>query len=219
MRWFRTFMFFAATAAACGAALAAPKRSGSGPSAREVYYRCKDANGLTHYGDSVPQPCRGLDTEVLNDSGIVVRMIEGEQTRLARQAREAAETKLRNEREQALQRDRTLIETYLTVEDIERLRDQRLELLIGQYRVTEQNIANLRERQDRLENQIARFRPYSGSAKAPPLPDHLAEDMVNTVRSLNVYQQSLEKNRREQKDIQTSFATDIKRFKELKGLN
>ena len=54
-----------------------------------------------------------------------------------------------------------LIETYLTVEDIERLRDQRLEQLNAQYRVTEQNIANLRERQTRLEGQIARFKPYS----------------------------------------------------------
>ena len=60
--------------------------------------------------------------------------------------REAAEAKARKEREQKLQRDRMLIETYLSVADIERLRDQRLELLAAQYRVTEQNINNLRER-------------------------------------------------------------------------
>ena len=59
------------------------------------------------------------------------------------------------------------------------------------YRVTEQNLSNLRERQTRLEGQIARFRPYSDKPNAPPLPDHLAAEMVNTVNGLRVYQESL----------------------------
>lgn len=215
MHWVRAFAIFSVAVVPCATLHAA---QGSGGSSRGAYYRCKDASGQTHYGDSMPQHCRGLDTEVLNEHGIIIRVIEGEQTRLARQAREMAEAKARKEREASLQRDRNLIETYLGVEDIERLRDQRLELLTGQYRVTEQNIANLRERQKRLEGQIARFRPYSDSDKAPPLPDHLAEEMVNTVKSLDVYLQSLEKNLQEQGEIQAAFAADIKRFKELKGL-
>lgn len=214
MHWFRTFTI-AAAALPCAVLNAA---QGSGASSREAYYRCKDASGQTYYGDSIPQRCRGLDTEVLNENGIVIRVLEGEQTRLARQARELAEARARKEREAGLQRDRNLIETYLGVEDIERLRDQRLELLLGQYRLTEQNIANLHERQKRLEGQIARFRPYSADDKAPPLPDHLAEEMVNTVKNLDVYLQSLKKNRQEQGEIQAAFAADIKRFKELKGL-
>jgi hypothetical protein len=42
--------------------------------------------------------------------------------------------------------------------------------------------------------------------------------MVNTVNGLRVYQQSLEKNRKEQADIKTTFDSDIRRFKELKGI-
>src|SRR5690606_28603010 len=116
------------------------------------------------------------------------------------------------------QRDRMLLETYLSVADIERLRDQRLDLLVAQYKVTEQNIENLRERQRRLESQIARFKPYSDKANAPPLPDHLAEEMVNTVNSLRTYQEMLTNNKREQADLIASFEEDIKRFKELKGI-
>ena len=190
----------------------------SASSSREAFFRCKDARGQTHYGDSMPPACTGFDTEVLNDKGMVLRVIEGEQTRTARLAREAVEAKARREREAREQRDRTLIETYLSVEDIERLRDQRLELLAAQYRLTEQNIVNLRERQGRLEGQIARFKPYSDSPAAPPLPDHLAEEMVNTVNGLRVYQQSLAKNRKEQQEVKSSFGADIRRFKELKGI-
>src|SRR5690606_17615676 len=118
-----TLTILAALVLLCPASHAAQR---SGTAAREAFYRCKDASGQTHYGDSLPQPCRGLDTEVLNENGITVRLIEGERSRTARQAREATETALRQERDARLQRDRTLVETYLSVEDIERLRDQRL---------------------------------------------------------------------------------------------
>jgi hypothetical protein len=185
---------------------------------REAFFRCKDRNGQTHYGDSVPPECAGLDTEVLNDRGMVLRVIEGEKSRASRLGREAVEAKERKEREQRALRDRTLIETYLTVEDIERLRDQRLELLVAQYRVTEQNLASLRERQTRLDSQVARFRPYSDNPNAPPLPENLAAEIVNTVNGLRVYQESMNANSKEQAQLREQFAADIKRFKELKGI-
>jgi hypothetical protein len=193
-------------------------RSSSSANTREAFYRCKDQKGQTHYADSMPVACQGVDTEVLNDNGTVLRIIEGESTRAARLQREAAEAKVAKEQESRRVRDRTLIETYLTVEDIERLRDQRLEMLTAQYRVTEQNMANLRDRQARLEGQVARFKPYSDNASAPPLPDHLAEEMVNTVNSMRVYEQSLARNREEQAQVKATFDVDIKRFKELKGI-
>jgi hypothetical protein len=185
---------------------------------REAFFRCKDRNGQTHYGDSMPPQCAGMDTEVLNDRGMQVRLIEGEGTRLKRLEREVVEAKARKEKEQRALRDRTLIETYLSVEDIERLRGQRLEQLNAMYRVTEQNMSNLRDRQTRLEAQIARFKPYSDNANAPPLPDNLASEMVNTVNGLRVYQESLAANRREQKELNEQFDSDVRRFKELKGL-
>jgi hypothetical protein len=184
----------------------------------EVFYRCKDRNGQTRYGDSVPPECLGLDTEVLNERGMTVRVIEGEASRAAREQREAAERKQQQEREEREQRDRMLIDTYQSVADIERLRDERLDLLVSQYKVTETNIANLRDRQSRLQAQIARFKPYSDKVNAPPLPDHLAEEMVNTVNSVRTYQDMLAKNRAEQAEIKSSFASQIARYKELKGL-
>jgi hypothetical protein len=211
MRGIRTITIFAA-ALASAPSLAAQKSSS------EAYFRCKDAHGQSLYGDRMPFGCQGMDTEVLNAQGMVLRVIEGDHARAARLTREATEGKERQAREQRQQRDRMLLETYLSVEDIERLRDQRLDMLAAQYRATEQTVINMRERQSRLELQVARFKPYSDKASAPPLPDHLAEEMVNTVNSLRVYQQSLEKNRDEQEHLKSTFSADIKRFKELKGI-
>lgn len=213
MRGLRILTIVAATFASV-AAFAAQR----GSSSSEAYYRCKDANGQALYGDRMPAGCLGQDTEVLNAHGMVMRVIEGEQTRANRLSREAAEAKEKQRRQERLQQDRMLLETYTNVEDIERLRDQRIELLVAQRRVTEQTINNMRERQARLESQVARFKPYSDNPKAPPVPDHLAEEMVNTVNSLRVYQESLEKNQREQAEVKAAFGADIKRFKELKGI-
>ena len=181
----------------------------------EAVYRCRDAKGQSHFGQAIPEKCLDQDVEVLDSSGRVVRVIPGrrslEQVAEQKAAEEAAKA--------AAQRDRTLLATYISVADIERLRDQRLELLEQQNRVTRQYIANLREREARLLNDVQRFRPYSDSPKAPPVPDHLAEEIVNTVNGLQVYEQELTKNTTEQERLRTEFASDIARFKELKGLN
>jgi hypothetical protein len=214
VRFIRTVTLLAALTGVSATAAAAQNQGNS----REAFYRCKDASGQTYYGDSKPSACDGHDTEVLNDRGMVLRVIEGSQTRAAREQREIIEGRAKKERDARLQRDRMLIETYLTVEDIERLRDQRLDLLDSQYRVTEQNIKDLRERQGRLEAQIARFKPYNDKPNAPALPDHLAEEIVNTVNGMRVYQERLGETRAEQAEIKASFGSDIKRFKELKGI-
>jgi hypothetical protein len=212
-----TMVVLAAAYSTTSEAQARPRKPTKSSSA-EAFFRCKDRDGHTHYSDSMPQACIGQDTEVLNANGMQLRLIEGEATRQRRLAREAEEAKARKEKEQRALRDRTLIETYLTVEDIERLRDQRLEQLDAQYRVTEQNIAHLRERQTRLQAQVARFKPYSERPNAPPLPEPLAAEMVNTVNDLRVYQESLIANRKEQQALTDQFEADVKRFKELKGL-
>jgi hypothetical protein len=179
-------------------------------------YRCVDAQGRTHMGDSVPPECLGADVQVLNARGRVIRVIEGESARAARLEREAAQESERIAQEERAQKDRVLLDTYSSVDDIERLRDQRLDLLDSQITVTHQSMDNLRERQERLEQQIQRFRPYSDNPNAPPVPDHLAEDMVNTVNSLNVYQQQIEEKQAEKEQLRGEFAADIARFRKLK---
>jgi hypothetical protein len=215
LQYIRRIALLAAAIACAGTALAAKQQK---KSAQDVaFYRCRDAQGQVHFGDAKPAACDGFDTDVVGRNGAVIQTIEGNQTRLAREQREIVEAKAQREKAQRAQRDHMLIDTYVSVEDIERLRDQRLEQLDAQYRITEQSIRNLRERQTRLEGQIARFKPYSDKPNAPPLPDHLGEEMVNTVNGVRVYEEMLAKTRAEQAEIKTSFAADIKRFKELRG--
>ncbi|MCM2311894.1 MAG: DUF4124 domain-containing protein [Steroidobacteraceae bacterium] len=207
------------TAAAAAVLLAAPllvEAAGkkAPPPGGEEVYRCRNARGQYEYGQNIPAPCMEQDIEVLDSTGRVIRIMPGRRSLEQVAAQKAQEDAAKA----AAQRDRTLLATYLSVADIERLRDQRLELLEQQTRVTEQYIANLREREARLMTDVQRYRPYNESPRAPPVPDHLAEEMINTVNGLQVYEVELTKNTTEQNKLRTEFDADITRFKELKGV-
>jgi hypothetical protein len=196
-------------------ALAAkPSKTGASQSG-EAFYRCRNEQGRLFVGQAIPAECMDTDVDVLDKAGRVVRTIPGRRSmeQVNQQKAEADAITA------SAQRDRTLLATYLTVADIERLRDQRVEQLEQQALVTQQYITNLRARQGRLMQDVQRYRPYSPKPKAPALPEQMAEELVNTVNGLQVYEQELAKNTAEQQRLRTEFNSDIARFKQLKGVN
>jgi len=180
----------------------------------EEMYRCKAVNGRTYVSQVIPGECMDLDVEVLDATGRVVRVIPGRQSLEQLAQQKAAADALAA----SAQRDKTLLATYLTVADIERLRDQRIELLEQQNVVTRQYIQNLRARESRLMESVQRYRPYSIKPNAPALPEQIASEIVNTVKGLQVYEQELTKNTAERERLTREFAADIHRFRELKGI-
>jgi hypothetical protein len=201
-------------ALAAGVADAAAKKNRGPALSNEEMYRCKAGNGRTYVSQAIPPECMDLDVEILDGTGRVVRVIPGRQT-----LEEIAQQKATEEAKAAsAQRDKTLLATYLTVADIERLRDQRIELLEQQNVVTRQYISNLRAREARLMQSVQRYRPYSPKPNAPALPEQIASEIVNTVKGLQVYEQELTKNTSERERLAREFGADIQRFKELKGL-
>ncbi len=209
-------LLLVACALAAGVADAAQKKKPAGGRSLsdEHIYRCKSESGHSFFGQNIPPECMGADVEVLDQTGRVVRMIPGAKSLEQIAAQKAAD----DAKAVAAQRDRTLLATYLTVADIERLRDQRIDLLEQQNVVTRQYITNLRAREARLMESVQRFRPYSAKPNAPALPEQIASEIVNTVKGLQVYEQELAKNTMERERVTREFAADISRFKELKGI-
>lgn len=183
-------------------------------------YRWVDDEGVVHFGDRVPPEYASRSRHVLNSQGVRVGFEEGSLTDEERAAQAEAARQLeqeRRDRAEIARRDRMLLDTYLTVEDIENLRDQRLELLESQIRVTEIYLTNLRERLQRLHVEASRYSPYSEREDAPPVPNNLAREISDTLGSINVYEDSLRRIREEQEELRMSFARDIARFRELRG--
>jgi len=183
-------------------------------------YRWTDDKGVVHYGDSVPPEYAKQDRNVLNSQGVNVGFEQGELTpeQRAEKARLAAEAEqAKHQREEAARRDKTLLETYISVSDIEDLRNRRLELLEGQIKVTELYLANLRKRLVSLQDEASNYKPYTTRENAPQIPENLALDISRTAGSINLYEQTLSRTRTDQETVRNSFDSDIRRFKELKG--
>jgi hypothetical protein len=183
-------------------------------------YRWVDQNGVVHYSDSVPPEFAETDRDILNKQGVAVGSEEGlitaeERAEMERLEAEAAERRQRQQ--DAARRDNMLLETYLTVDDIEDLRDRRLELLESQIKVTELYLANLRKRLATLQVEASHYKPHSDRDDAAELPDELALDIARTLSSIQLYEQRLSRTRSDQSEVRASFDRDIVRFKELKG--
>ena len=184
-------------------------------------YKWTDEKGNVHYGDKIPPEYANRDRDLLNDQAVAVGFEEGEITAAERAV--IAEREAKAEREQAARaevarHDRMLLETYLSVADIEDLRDRRLELLESQIKVTELYLNNLRKKLVQLQSEASNYKPYAAREGAPQIPENLALDISRTTASIVVYEQTLARTRSDQQSLRDSFDKDIVRFKELKGV-
>ena len=186
---------------------------------KQPVYKWTDEKGVVHYGDQVPPQYADQDQTVLNSQGVAVGTIAGKRTPeqlAAEAARKAAEDRAHRETLLAQQRDQNLLATYLTVEEIESLRNRRVEILDGQAKAQGQSLEQLRARQHQLEQQTQRFKPYNAAGSAPLLPERLAEDIVRTAADIRTQERNVELKREETTTVREQFARDIARFRELK---
>ena len=185
-------------------------------------YRWVDEDGTVHFGDSVPPEYSKTDRQVLNDRGVAIKELPREKTPEeleAEQRANAVEAAEQRRMQVERERDAILLSTYLSIDEIEGLRNRRKELLDGQIRVTEVYLLNLREKLVKLQKDAARFQPYNADPNAPPIHDWLAKELADTLDSILVYEQTLADTRVQRVEMVDKFDEDISRLKELKGMN
>jgi hypothetical protein len=185
-------------------------------------YRWVDADGVVHYGDRIPPEATKLDREEINEYGVTVKKLPHEMTdeeSAELQRKEAIEVAEEQRAREASERDVVLLNTYLSVEEIEALRNRRKELLDGQIRVTELYLENLRTKLAKLQKDASRFQPYNPDPNAPPIHDWMAKELSNTLTSILSYEQTLSNTRESRTELVAKFDSDIDRYRSLRGLN
>jgi hypothetical protein len=182
------------------------------PSSDSTSYKWVDENGVTHYGDRVPAEYSQREQSILNSQAIEIEKRRAEMT-----PEEAAayQAKVREESRRK-QHDMFLISTYPSVKEIENVRDTRLDLLNGQIKAAEAYISSLTTRVDGLKQRSLNFAPYNTKPGARRMPDDLAEEMVRAMSELRTQHSALAAKRTELQNVETQFADDINRFKELR---
>ena len=179
-----------------------------------MLYKWVDKDGVTHYGDHVPPEYATQEQHVLNSQGYEIKHLDAQKSA----EQEAAEEQKKLDAEQRQLRDKNLLSTYASVQEIERLRDQRLTLVADQIKVTNQFLETLNGRMKKMRADSQRFRPYSSDPKAPSMPDQMAEDLVRLTSDMRTQEQNLKQKQGEEAAMSIQFESDIDRFKELKHL-
>jgi hypothetical protein len=175
-------------------------------------FKWTDEKGVTHYGDHIPPEYASQEQHLINSRGVEIGHLDA--VKSAEQS--ALDDQKRFELEQRQTRDRNLLTAYSSVQEIERLRDQRLQLISDQIKVTSQFLETLHGRMQKLSASTTRYKPYNTDPKAPQMPDQAAEDLVRLGNDIHTQEQNLRQKRGEEALMSKQFESDIGRFKELK---
>lgn len=182
--------------------------------AMATLYKWVDDNGTTHYGQTIPPEYADKDHEVLNKSGRVIQT-EEVMTPERRRAKEKQDAINRQKAEAALEQqrhDRTLLDTYSNVNEIDLARtrnlqqlDARINAINAYIKSANDNLAALQAEADHY-NKAKRKIPYS-----------LRQDLQITRERLSQLQQDLQGPEGEKAAMQARFAADRARYIQLTG--
>ena len=174
-----------------------------------------DAQGVTHYGDHIPPEFVGQEQHVINSQGVEINRLDAQKT----PEQLAAEDQKKFDAQQNQSRDHNLLSTYASVQEIERLRDQRLTLVSDQIKVTSQFLEALNGKLQKLRTASMHFKPYSSDPAVQAMPDQIADDLVRVKIDIRTQEQNMLEKRSEESTMRKQFGSDIDRFKELKGIH
>lgn len=166
--------------------------------AQEVF-RWVDKDGVVHYGDSPPPE---YAEQMFEDR---VPVVDPEDVEAAKRA----------------QADTVLLQTYLSVVEIETVRDQRIEILQYQDRLTLSYLSNLNRQLDDLESAAEEIGADTSDVGNGPDANpastgtSLNGEIGETRRQIGVYRAELVASEAEQAKLKAKFDEDIARFKQL----
>ena len=183
----------------------------------EARIKCwTNKDGIRECGESVPPEYSQKSHQELNDQGLVIEKQERAKTpeELATEAKQAAaEAEKQRLLEEKKKEDNILLQTFSKVEDIKQVRDEQINALEGNIKVT---IKRNEKIQEDLDTRIARAAAQERSGKTPN--KDLLKDIESLRRQLSTNNKFIEDRQEEIKGITADYDKKIDRFKELRGI-
>ncbi len=177
-------------------------------------YKWVDENGVTHYGETIPPEYSNKSRVELDKRGRVIRK-ETVLTPEQRSAQEAANANKRKEEEAALEqrrRDKALVDTYSSVQEIDLARNRNLQQVQAHIDSISSQIENVSAKLSDLKHE-ANLNAASGKA----IPHSLNDDLQETQTRLTKLQQDLGRAKADKTAMEARYDADKTRYKELTG--
>lgn len=189
--------------------VAAPPGAAAPGSSR--FYCCADANGKHVCGDILPAVCYGRAYRELGADGRTLREIEAPLTaeQRAQRAAEEEQRKIEEVRLKEQQRkDQALMDTYVSVEDIENLRRRALGEVNRQIGNAENRIVEIRGSRKKFEDEAEFY-------TKKPMPAEVRKGLSDTEFEIKAQESIIEAKKKEIALIQAKYDQDRKRFLDL----
>jgi len=174
-------------------------------------YVCKTPSGKTLSEDQPPPECKDTVIRLLNRDGSIKSTIEPPMTPEEKQAKDAEERR-RHEREMQaqdqLRRDRALLETYGSEDEIEAVRNR---ALAGRQTLIERANQRLKEYRDDRKHLEDEAEFYARR----PMPDKLKRSLEDNTALQDQQLRAIEDIRVEMQHINERYDVDLRRYREL----
>ena len=207
MKTKKTLILFASLAA-----LAAPWANAA--------YKCVDAKGVTHIGDTPPPGCADIVMYEVTTSGKIIRKIDPtpteEQLRARQEEYERAKAQIRDAADQK-RKDMALINTFSSENEFDVVRDRNIDPLNSRIKMAQERIKAIDKRSAELEEELEFYKAGKSKGKTKEAPPQLTGDLIRLKTERSTLEKSIASSEKEIETLKVKFDTDKRRWVAIKG--
>lgn len=187
------------------------------PAIAAKLYKWVDENGTVHYSDKLPPEAAQNAHEQLNKRGQTTERVKDPQEQIEEQIVDtgAEEARRRQAEMEARERmhDRILLDTFTTERDLMLTRKDRVNAVDSHINLMKSNI-------ERTQSQISEVQAKIDAikAKGKDVPANLLNQLEKLNSQLAKNQEYISAKQDERRKLVEQFDGDLKRFRELKGI-
>lgn len=180
-------------------------------------YKWVDENGMVHYSDKLPPEAAQHAHEQLNTRGQTVDSVKDPQEEIEEQVVDTAEQEERRRQAEIeareRMRDRILLDTFTTERDLQLTRKDRLNAVDSLINLMKSN-------NERIQGQISENQAKidETNAKGRAVPENLQKQRESLNNQLAKNNRYISAKQEERRKLVEQFDADLKRFRELKGI-
>lgn len=174
-------------------------------------YCCTDDSGRQVCSDVLPKQCYGRAYREINPQGVTVRRIDAPLTAEQRAMKDAEAKKAKDEEFKRLEQDRknrALLATYATEQDIDYARDRTVADIQKAIKVLQDKQAELAKQKLKLDSEAEFY-------KKNPMPPQLQSQMRDNDAEMKAQQAAIEGRQKEIEAVKARYEDEKLRYREL----
>lgn len=176
-------------------------------------YKWVDETGEVQFSDHIPAEDVKLGHDILNKDGIVVDSVDSEKTpeelRIIREQEELAEMRRREAEKQAA-RDKALLKSFTSIEELVNAHDERMGLIDQSIIVSKGRI-----RKQQVELTKLKQRRQGFIDRDMEIPDWLDENEFLVLEKTAIIEAYIRDREEEKIELEQEFQKDYSRYKEI----